>query len=76
MDNAKVEKHVFATITREKVYGRPSPGGAAWGYVYTIMIPSSPACVAQNGFTGKGLDWAKGIAKRHGATKIVETWKS
>lgn len=60
-----------ATITREKEYQRhPAPGSYAWRWVYAVTVPGE-----KYPFRGYGLQWARDIAKKKGATKIVEAWR-
>ena len=58
-------------ITRERLHKRPAPGGFAWQWLYSVHVPGE-----RYAFTGEGIGWARGTAKRHGNGRlIVETWK-
>ena len=58
-----------ATITRTQVYHRGRPG-FAWTWSYTVAIPGH-----NHTYSGDTLSWARDLAKRKGATKIIETWR-
>ena len=59
------------TISRETLFqGYTSLRPYCW--LYTVTVPGEPYP-----FKGKGVDWARRIAKQKAAKgqKIVETWK-
>lgn len=57
------------TISRETLfngYGRTTP----FSWLYTVTVPGKRPMV------GKGIDWARMVAKKHGdGRKVVYTWK-
>jgi hypothetical protein len=61
----------MVTISREKNFPSVAHPGPAWVYLYTVTIPGLPYP-----FKGKGIGWARQIAKQHGKNlPIVETWQ-
>lgn len=60
-----------ATISRERVYPLPARPGPAWYWVYAVRIDGDGDV-----YKGRGLSWARDLARRKGATLIVEDWKN
>ena len=56
---------MLATISRERVYHRS--GRVQWTRLYAVAVGGTV-------YKGTGLGWARGLARRKGATAIAYSW--